>query len=138
MLVSPFPDGKRWVLVSKLNYDVGCKGSGYTIIVGNGFITDFASVPRLLWLFMSCWGIYGNGAVIHDWLYWQQYTSRREADAIFLEAMTVLKTPKFKKFILYRAVRWFGAIAWHRNARLKAQGETRMIQNVSLSVGLNF
>ncbi len=49
LIVSPIPDGRRWVIRSDFGYDVGEEGSSKSINVPTGFITDFASVPRLLW-----------------------------------------------------------------------------------------
>lgn len=120
LLVSPLSDGRTWVICSDFGYDVGEEGSGDTIDVPVGFKTDFASVPRLLWSIMPRWGRYGNAAVIHDFLYWQQERTRAEADMIFLEAMFVLKVTRFKRFLIYYAVRLFGWIAWGRNRRRRA------------------
>ncbi len=75
------------------SYDVGNISSGDTVEVKTDFMTDFASIPRLLWIFLPCWGKYGNAAVIHDWLYWAQKRSRKKADGIMLEGMKVLKVP---------------------------------------------
>ena len=46
--------------------------------------------PALFWAILPKWGKYGNAAVIHDWLYWEQGRPRPAADAILLEGMTVL------------------------------------------------
>ena len=121
LLVSPVPDGKRWVIKSDFGYDVGEEGSGETINVPVGFITDFASVPRLLWWLFPKWGKYGNAAIIHDYLYWQQKYTRKRADEIFLEGMGVLNVNKYVKCALYYAVRWFGCCAWASNKKAKEQ-----------------
>ena len=90
LLVSPLSDGKSWVIVGDFGYDIGEEGSSMKVEVKRGFVTDFASVPRMLWWVLPKWGVYGNAAVIHDWLYWDQQTTRKEADGILLEAMAVL------------------------------------------------
>lgn len=136
LIVSPLPDGKRWVLISDFSYDADHEGSGRTISVNKGFITDFASVPRVLWWVFPKWGKYGNAAVIHDWLYWQQMMTRRTSDDIFLEAMGVLNTPKVKRWALYRAVRVFGWIAWRKNEKLKASGKTKILEYTTISITL--
>ncbi len=64
LVVSPLADGKTWVLVEPFAYDVGELGSGDTIEVRRGFMTDFASIPRLFWIALPKWGKYGNAAVI--------------------------------------------------------------------------
>ncbi len=63
------------------------------------------------------WGKYGNAAVIHDWLYWDQPRTRQEADDIFLEGMEVLEVPNWKRKTIYYAVRLFGGFAWRANRR---------------------
>lgn len=137
LIVSPLPDGKRWVLLSNFGYDVGENGSSVTIMVDNGFVTDFTSVPRVLWWIVPRWGKYGNAAVIHDWLYWEQINTRKACDNIFLEAMGVLGTSKIKKWAMYRAVRLLGWMAWKKNARLRARGVTRSLiySRVNISMG---
>ena len=77
--------GGQWILLSEFVYEVGEKGSGDVINVNIGFHTDFASIPRPLWVFLPRWGKYGNAAVIHDYLYWEQPRSRKDSDDILLE-----------------------------------------------------
>ena len=58
----------------------GSKG----ITVPFGFVTDFASVPRLLWSLFPPIGRYGYAAVFHDFVYWEQDAiTRKEADRVF-------------------------------------------------------
>ena len=129
LLVSPLSDGYRWVIRDEFSYDVGELGSGDTIYVPLNFVTDFASVPRVLWWLFPKWGIYGNAAVIHDWLYWDQYKKRKTSDDIFLEAMEVLGVPKWKRYLLYQSVRIFGWFAWNSNKkdRNKNGTESKMV-----------
>jgi hypothetical protein len=117
LIVSPLADGKTWVVLKPFGYDCNEEGSGRRIQVDIGFMTDFASVPRPLWILLPKWGKYGNAAVIHDWLYWVQRPdiSRAQADHIFLEAMTVLNVAWWQKYPMYWAVRSFGLLAWWRN-----------------------
>ncbi|ENP7393251.1 DUF1353 domain-containing protein, partial [Salmonella enterica] len=42
------------------------------------------------------------------YLYDNALRTKKEADKIFLDGMTVLGVPKWKKTIMYWAVRWFG------------------------------
>ena len=76
LVVTPLPDGKTWIILHDFGYEVGDKGSGDVINVPIGTYTDFASIPRPLWAIFPRWGKYGNAAVIHDWLYWDQSRSR--------------------------------------------------------------
>lgn len=127
LVVSPMADGKTWVTLRPFGYDVGEEGSGDTVDVEIGFTTDFASVPRMLWWAMPRWGKYGNAAVIHDWLYWNQNCSRPAADAIMLEAMGVVSVPVWQRYPIYWAVRLFGGIAWMRNQWDLAAGFNRVL-----------
>lgn len=117
LVVTPRPDGHTWIVLSDFGYEVGEEDSNDVINVNIGFHTDFASIPRLLWAVLPRWGKYGNAAVIHDWLYWCQTRSRREADDIFLEGMKVLGVTPWKRNVIYYAVRWFGCFAWRSNRR---------------------
>ncbi len=129
LVVSPLSDGKSWVVLDDFKYHVGTENSGDCVIASKGFATDFASVPRVFWWIIPRWGKYGNAAVIHDWLYWEQVKrDRKEADLILLEAMGVLGVSKWKKTLIYHAVRWFGWIAWFRNAADKDAGFNRVIK----------
>ena len=115
LLVSPLPDGRRWIIMREFRYYVGHEGSDDIIVVPVGFITDFASVPRPFWAVIPRWGKHGNAAVVHDFLYQEQRRTRREADDIFLEGMTVLNVRKSTRLVMYWAVRLFGWFAWRGN-----------------------
>jgi hypothetical protein len=134
LIVSPFSDGKTWYLRSDFGYEVGDEGSADFIDVPKGFATDFASVPRPLWWIFPKWDIYGNAAVIHDFLYYDQKRSRAGADKVFLEAMGVLDVPAWRKYTLYYAVSWFGFLAWRANARRKARGISKFAEEPVKSV----
>jgi len=119
LLFSPLPDGNSWVIRRDFGYDVGEEGSSEVIDVPLYFITDFTSVPRPFWSVIPRWGKYGNAAVIHDYCYWEQSYSRKRADEIFREAMTVLGVKPWKKSAIFYAVHLFGRMAWNKNRRLK-------------------
>ncbi len=135
LVVSPLSDGKTWVILRPFSYDVGNRGSGDTVSVSTGFMTDFASIPRIFWIFLPCWGKYGNAAVIHDWLYWTQKRSRKEADRIMLEGMKVLRVPAWQKYSIYSAVRAFGWLAWKRNQWDRKAGFQRVLIVYRLKTG---
>lgn len=126
LAVSPYPDGKTWYLRSEFGYDRGAKGSGNTIMVPIGFCTDFASIPRPFWAILPKWGKYGNAAVIHDFLYFIQDLSRKEADGVLREAMGVLNVVAWQRCSIYHAVRWFGFIAWCANKQKKKAGYSKI------------
>ena len=114
LVVSPLPDGRLWLLWEPFEYRVGSEDSEEAIQVPEGFVTDFASVPRAFWVVVPPYGKYGKAAVIHDFLYCVQTYTRKRSDEIFLEAMGVLNVPGWKRQAMYRAVRWFGESAWRK------------------------
>lgn len=80
---------KRWQLTEPLRYETR---EGEIIVVPKGFITDFASVPRIPLAFFLVGDVAHKPAVIHDWLYSAEiaskgYFTRCEADRILREAM---------------------------------------------------
>ena len=78
------------------------------IDVPAGYVTDLASVPRALWTVFPPHGRYAKAAIVHDYLYSNAIGSKRWADKVFLEAMGVLDVPKWRKWVMYFAVRLFG------------------------------
>ncbi|ELS8111650.1 DUF1353 domain-containing protein [Escherichia coli] len=78
------------------------------IYVPEGYVTDLASVPRILWSVFPPHGRYAEAAIIHDWLYDNALRTKAEADRIFLDAMKVLGVPRWRRVLMYAAVRLFG------------------------------
>lgn len=109
---------RLWRLESDLTYEIDSKGSGKTITPPKGFITDFASIPRILWIFLPPWGKYSRAAIIHDYLCILLYynkpnqfaINRAKADRIFLEAMEVSGVTTITRYILYLGVRIGGEL----------------------------
>ena len=98
-----------FVLLEEFPYEVGATGSGLKICVPAGFVTDFASIPRLFWSVVPPMGQHGKAAVVHDYLYRKSSGfSKILADAIFYEAMELLGVPWYRRWVMYLAVRFFG------------------------------
>lgn len=123
--VSPFADGDNWFLTQPLEYEI--RDTGVVVTVPAGFVTDFASIPRPFWSVLPRWGKYGAPAVVHDYLYWDQRCTRKQADRMLLVAMNETDVGGFWRFIIHRAVSWGGHLAWRGNADLRASGRTREI-----------
>jgi hypothetical protein len=126
LVVSPLSDGRTWVLREEFGYDLHEEGSGDTVDVPVGFVTDFASVPRALWWLLPTWGRYGNAAVIHDFCYWDQSRGRCEADRIFWESMQVLGVRRWARVLLFSSVRLFGWAAWWGNRRRRRRSVVKI------------
>lgn len=60
-----------WKLLEPLIYESNTIG---TIVVDAGFITNFASVPRLPFMYLLFGGVGDEAATLHDWLYRKQHT----------------------------------------------------------------
>ena len=110
-----------YTVMQPFSYEVGQKGSGIAIMVPDGFETDFASIPRIARLIVSPSGLHAKASLIHDALYhggalftgWPEgEITRRRADLVFLEAMQVLKVPRWRCTIIYLSVRLFGWVVW--------------------------
>ena len=86
-------------------------GNGRTWTVPTGYITDFASVPRLPLAYWWTGDTAHMSAVLHDWLCTDVYPdlmSWREAADLFREAMIAEGTPAWRRWMMYWAVRLFG------------------------------
>ena len=112
-LIVQFVDNNLFCLTESFEYHVGSYPSSEIIVVPKGFITDFASVPRVFWSLIGPIDSHGKAAVIHDYLYEIKYKNDREAaDKIFREALIVLGTPMWKVNVMYASVRMFGQTRW--------------------------
>lgn len=115
LLVSPLPDGRRWRLRMNFRFSyLDAEKKISHIVVPANFVTDFASVPRIFWSLFQPWGRYGKAAVVHDYLYACGRNSRKFADEMFLKAMKLLGVTKWRRSIMYWAVRLGGWRAWRQ------------------------
>ena len=95
-----------WAIVNPLVYQSDVANT--TITVPTGFQTEFASVPKLPFLF-SCFGdIADSAATIHDYIYTEKSFDRLTCDKVFQEAMKVVGVNPIKRKLMYWAVRAFG------------------------------
>jgi uncharacterized protein DUF1353 len=95
-----------------------------------GFITDFASVPRIFWSVLPRDGRYTYPAIVHDYMYWVQKEPRSLADEIFKIGMEEFGIDFVTVNAIYWSVRAAGGWAWDDNAALKKRGERRIIRRV--------
>lgn len=125
--VSPFADGNNWFLTGDLYYEIG--DTGAEVKVPKGFVTDFASIPRLFWTVLPKWGKHGAPAVVHDFLYWDQRCTRRQADAIMKIAMEESGVGPIRRWAIRSAVRMGGSFSWRKNRKARQKGKVRRIPN---------
>lgn len=113
-------DADHWRVSRPFRFYLGGKDTDRWVYVPAGYLTDGASVPRLLWSLIPPWGKYGQAAVVHDIVC--EYLSitadgtplpvtRKECDAILLEAMTVLGVPMWQRKTIHCAVSLYRALS---------------------------
>lgn len=121
--VSPLDDGDLWKVLEPFSYytnlpcvvslthesvTVDTNGRS-TITVRAGYLTDFATVPPLLWSVVAPTGKHAKAAVIHDWIYDNRIGPRKWCDDVFYEAMKVSGVSWWKRKLIYWSVRLRGA-----------------------------
>lgn len=107
----------RWRLERSITYEtiVG------QVTVPRGYITDFASVPVLLWGIFPPIGRSNRATILHDWWYDNRLfeetlgakEARRLADLNLLMMLNLIEPKKkIRNYIMYLACRWCGKSWW--------------------------
>lgn len=100
-----------WSFIAPLIYRCKFNDKIYTVPVG--FRTDWASVPRVPFLYLLCGDTAHPAAGLHDYLYSAPHkTDRATADKILKEAAISTGVPKWRAWMLYLGVRIGGASHW--------------------------
>lgn len=107
-------DDSIWLILSPLIYESDIVGR---IEVPDGFMTDFASVPRIPIVYR----LYGDRAhresALHDFLYRINAIPAAtyfQANAVFLEAMEVRGKPWHVRYAMFAGVCVGGWLSYHR------------------------
>lgn len=103
--------GSFWHILQPLVYESDVAQQVFA--VPEGFVTDFASVPRLPLAFLLTGDSAHEAAVIHDYLYQKKTVTRELADKVFLEAAQVSGEPGWKSWLMWAGVRLGGWVAWN-------------------------
>lgn len=111
----------RFVLLAPLVYSSVLLGRDITVPAG--FVTDFASVPRLPVAYLLAGGEANEAAVVHDYLYHSHDVPRPTADAVFEEAMATTGQPWWRRKLMWAGVRLFGGTPYDEDFE-QAKGET--------------
>lgn len=96
-----------WRLVSPLVYQSDV--AKITITVPAGFVTDFASVPRIPIAFLLTGDTGSEPAVVHDYLYSTGMLLRSTCDLVLKEACLATGMPLWRAWMIYAGVRVGGA-----------------------------
>lgn len=87
-------------------------GERIAVITPTGYVTDFASIPRIGHFIINPFGRHAEAAVIHDWLYTLgkkgDWLGRRRADKTFVAALKLLGVNWVKRQVMFWAVRLGG------------------------------
>jgi hypothetical protein len=107
-------DDTVWVLDSPLKYQSDIMG---LIEVPSGFETDFASVPRVPFVYEAFGDRAHRESVLHDYLYRIDSIPQAtfdQANDVFLEAMTVRNKGWFVRKMMYWGVCCGGSSSYHK------------------------
>lgn len=101
-----------WKLLAPLRYQSAVLRA--MIVVPAGFVTDFASSPRLPLVYLLTGNTAHAAAVVHDYLYSLHLPGidRSLADSLLYEAMVVSGEYRWRAWMMWSAVRMFGGAAW--------------------------
>ncbi|ATV57132.1 hypothetical protein CTM68_05255 [Fusobacterium pseudoperiodonticum] len=106
LLVKDLMNGK-FELVDDYVYQI----EEYRIRVPKGFVTDYASIPRIFRPIVLPYGKHSGASVVHDYLYSKGCDlniERKKADKIFLEILKEEGVNPILDRLMYIAVRCFG------------------------------
>ena len=98
-------------------------GHVHRVTVHAGYVSDGASIPRWFWPIIGppMRAGYLVPAVIHDYLceQAQNYHDRVIADAVFFKLLWEHGIPRWKRAMMFVAVRTQGRLTWRRKAGLR-------------------
>jgi Protein of unknown function (DUF1353) len=118
-----------WYLSKPVAWSPDDPGQGLpSVSVPTGFVTDFASIPRALWTSLPRDGDYVWAAVVHDYLYWYQTTTKEVADNVLNAAMLNFNIPAVTRIAIYQGVNLGGSSSWNDNAQRRQNGEKRTLK----------
>jgi len=122
LVIEEIKPGRLWRLCEPIRYEAGAKGSGRWIVIDKGFVTDGATIPAFVRLFLAVWGTYGRAACLHDYGYsllragfpHPNMPSRKACDDEFHRAMIACGTRPLLALLMWAAVRLCGWMYFRR------------------------
>lgn len=88
------------------------------ITVEPGFLTDYASVPRVPVAYLLFGDTSHRAAVIHDWLYHHhEVCDEQTANRVLLEACAVEGIPRWRRLGIYLGVWIGGSSSWEEDGQ---------------------
>lgn len=104
-------DPHNWILVKDFLYT----DNGVQEIIPQGFVFDFASVPKLFWNIISPIELGDAGPLKHDWAYRTKKGTRAKVDRQLLLDMTADGISWWKRNAAYYLVRACGWASWGKS-----------------------
>lgn len=113
---------RTFMLTEPLRY----QGRADLFEIPAGYLTDFATVPRVAVWLIPPFGTYTPAAVLHDWLLTDALPAglvgSRDVDGLFRRVLRELQVPPVRRWLMWAGVRW-GALGkplrrpgWWRDA----------------------
>jgi hypothetical protein len=128
-MIRPFVDWDFYYIDRDLRWAAPQGKNLPAVRVPRGFVSDLASVPAFFWAKYPPTGRYAYAAIVHDYLYWFQTTTREQADEIMSIAMRDAGTDEATISDFYRVLRLTGGLAWSRNQKARDNGEKRVLKS---------
>ena len=100
-----------WVLIKPLQVELTWTATPpvtQLLTIPTGFITDFASVPRMPLVYLAVGGMGERAAVVHDYLYGGGLCSRADADAVFRACLIACRVSRWRAWLMWAGVRLAG------------------------------
>lgn len=94
-------DARFWELQEQLVY----RGTDQEFTVPAGFVTDFASIPRLVVWLIPRYGVYTKAAILHDFVSGGDEVNHADADGLFRRALRELGVSVPRRWMMWAAVR---------------------------------
>lgn len=85
------------------------------LLIPKGYVTNFASVPRIFYLFIPPHGLTVNPSIVHDYLYEKDNNkTRKQCDDIWKQLMKEAGVKDWQIYSMYIFVRIFGSFNWKK------------------------
>lgn len=113
-------------LLSKMKVLLKFKtGEEFIFVIPKGFVTDFASIPRLLWSMYPPDGKHRGGAIPHDMGYAIK-AYKRLMDEMFKQLLRSEKVDDSVVNIFFSAVNWFGFSAYKNRSKRSIEKASKL------------
>lgn len=83
-------------------------------VVPAGYVSDLDTIPKIPLFYTVLKGRARWSALMHDYLYDTAFTTRLEADLLFLQDMQTEGVRKGMRYIIYYTIRCAGWYRWNR------------------------